>query len=445
MRAKTKKRTRLVVITSLIAVVGLSTSAWAIASKAEEPIKREVALSSPKKVTLTAEVAKPTSTKATISKKQLISKEKIDELVIEKANKVKLAKEAEVQAKQAEAQTKQAEVDRIEKIAVDKAEKSEADKVEASKLAQVAANKAKQEEIDRVAAEMADPSKQARTAENYKIEKASFDKAEKIKADKLAKIELDRLAKVETDRIAKVETDRVAKVETDKKAKVKTDKIAKKAEVKITKEDSTTKEKADKIAKIEADRVAKIKADRLNRIEADRLNKIEAVRLAKREAARLAKIEADRIAEEKGSTQTAIQSRIANYLSSSYNVTNVLNTAVALHGGETSNNCVYFSSEAMRRMGVSVPRGTCNTRQYLSYLNARGWEANWNIKKLRPGSICFTTNDGGGYPTHTFVFMGWANSNYTSAYVADNQGSKVHIRDMRATYSTDKFAYFMHN
>lgn len=422
-------RTRIVVITALTAVVGLSTSAWAIASKAKEPVKSEVPLSSQKKVrevTLTASVANPTSTKATISKKQLISKEKIDELVIEKAKKEKLAKQAEVLAKQAE---EQEEVARLEKISVDKAEKGEADKAKARKLAQVSANKAKQEEIDRIAAERADAPKQARIAENYKIAKASFDKAEEVKAANLAKTELDKLAKVEADRIAKVKTDSIAKV--------KTDEIAKKAEGNITKGDSTTKEKADKIAKIEADRIAKIEVDRLNKIEADRL--------AKKEAARLAKIEADRIAAEKGTNQTALEARIANYLNSSTNVTNVLNRAVALHGGNTSNNCVYFSSEVMRRMGVHVPLGTCNTRQYLSYLNANGWESNWNIKKLTPGSICFTTNDGGGYPTHTFVFMGWANSNYTLAYVADNQGSEVHVRDMRATYSTDKFAYFMHN
>jgi hypothetical protein len=41
--------------------------------------------------------------------------------------------------------------------------------------------------------------------------------------------------------------------------------------------------------------------------------------------------------------------------------------------------------------------------------------------------------------------MGWVSSgNYTLAYVADNQGNNVHVRNMGATYSTDAFAFFMH-
>ncbi|MBU3111025.1 hypothetical protein [Clostridium lacusfryxellense] len=98
----------------------------------------------------------------------------------------------------------------------------------------------------------------------------------------------------------------------------------------------------------------------------------------------------------------------------------------------------------MRRIGIAVPIWTCNTRQYLGYLSSHGWSSNYNIKKLTRGSICFTVSGGSGYSTHTFAFMGWVNSgSYTLAYVADNQGNTVHVRNMGQTASTDAFAFFM--
>lgn len=141
---------------------------------------------------------------------------------------------------------------------------------------------------------------------------------------------------------------------------------------------------------------------------------------------------------------TVIGEKLFIYLTPSANVVSTLKAAVKLHDGVTINNCVYFSSEAMRRISVPVPIGVCNTHQYLNYLNSNKWSKTKDIKELAPGSLCFTTNDCTGYPTHTFVFMGWVNdADYTIAYVADNQGQAVHTRSMLATGDTDAFAFFM--
>lgn len=431
-KAKTrdKVRTKAVVVT---AVILLSTSAWAIASKAEELGISKTYLSSnvkaaqltsipdvTKETILNAGVSKGTTSIPHVTGNVLIAKGKSYTLATEKARIEEVERKAQALAKKiedarlekiAEEKAKKAEVIRLAKVATDKAQKEEDIKV-----ALVAASKAKQEEIDRIAAERSDTGKQALIAEKYKATKAAFDKTEQVKITNLAKIESDRLAKEETTRLAKEKEDiRIAKEEAN----------------------SLIKEPDGTVTKEEADKLAKIEKNRLARLEASSLAKIEATRLAK--------IEADRLEAAKGLNQTALGSKLANYLRSSANVSSVLNRAVQLHGGNPTNTCVYFSSEVMRRMGVSVPLATCNTRQYRGFLRGNGWKANYDIKKLTPGSICFTSNDWAGYPTHTFVFMGWANSNYTLAYIADNQGNAVHVRNMGATYHTDAFAYFMHN
>ena len=133
---------------------------------------------------------------------------------------------------------------------------------------------------------------------------------------------------------------------------------------------------------------------------------------------------------------TSLQSTVTGaklfaYLTPAANIISTLKDATALHDGITTDNCVYFSSVAMRRINVPVPIGVCNMHQYLDYLNSNNWSKMGDIKDLTPGSICFTTNDSTGYPTHTFVFMGWVNAgDYTLAYVADNQGTAVHTRSM---------------
>ncbi|MBK5240654.1 hypothetical protein [Clostridium sp.] len=381
--AKAKTTKRIVITTVLIAVTLLSTSAWIITSKAEEQAKNEVILAN-KEVALAA-VSKQNSINTTAYKQEVVPKELLRAEKIDNELEAKKAKEKEAkEAKEKEELAKKAKADKLAKIAADKVKQAEA-----SKLAKIAADKAKQEEIDRIAANRAN---KAKIDAEYKIAKAASDKAEKEKEDKLLKIETERLAKIEADKVANEGT-QVGDIDEE-----------------------------------EAARLAKEEIDRLAKEEVDRLGKL-------------------------GIKQTANGAKLSAYLRSAANVTSVLNEAVRLHKlylpGDPypeKNNCVYFSSEAMRRIGVNVPLRKCNTGQYLSYLRGNGWVSSFNIKHLTPGSICFTTNTGAGYPTHTFVFMGWVNSgNYTLAYVADNQGNAVHVRNMGATRETDAFAFFMHN
>jgi len=409
--AKVKATRRFIITTVLIAVVLLSTSAWIITSKAEEQAKNEVILAN-KEVALAA-VAKQNSKntyKQEVVPKELLRDEK---LANELEAKIAKAKQIEAKAKEKVAKAKK-EKEKKEKIAAAKAKQEEA-----SKLAKLAAENAKQEEIDRIAANRVN---QAKIDAQYKIEKAASDKAEKDKLDRLLKIETDKLAKLEVERLAKIESDRLAKIEADKLAN----------------------EGTDEIGEEEAARLAKIETERLAKIEADRIAKVEIDKLAKRDLDRLKSL---------GFQQTANGAKLSAYLRSAANVSSTLNEAVRLHKLHlpsdpypTKNNCVLFSSTAMRRIGVNVPSYMVNTKGYLSYLASNGWKRSYGIKNMTPGTIAFTTNTGAGYPTHTFVFMGWVNSgNHTLAYVADNQGNAVHVRNMGATRETDAFAFFMHN
>ncbi|MGH4050576.1 MAG: hypothetical protein ACREVX_04365 [Clostridium sp.] len=491
---KKRIKTR-VVITAVTAVALLSTSAWVIASntitsKAEELGINNTYLSVQKNIStvtsvppvtketiLGSKIKKKTISEPAVTGNTLVKKGKTYTIAIAKAKKEEIERKAEEArlAKIAAEKAAKAEVARLAKVEADKV-KEEAEKVKKeaelakqaqdAKIAKAAAQKAKQEEIDRIAAERADTAKQAQIAEKYRIAKAASDRAEQIKVDKLAKAEASRLAKVEADRLAKIEVDRLAKVEADRLVKVEEDRLAKVeadriARIETDKVEEERLEKADpatltpeEIVKRDAYRVKRVELNRLAQIEKDRLAKVEATKLANANAARLAKIESDKIAKIEaakivaayGANQTVIEARFASYLRPAANVRSVLSRAVQLHGGDYSNNCVYFSSEAMRRIGIPVPTWTCNTKQYLRYLGSHGWSKSYDIKKLRPGSIAFTTNDWAGYPTHTFAFMGWVNSgSYTLAYVADNQGNDVHVRNMGATEATDAFAYFMHN
>jgi len=304
------------------------------------------------------------------------------------------------------------------------------------KATAIEAQKSKQDELDKQA-------EAAKVVEAAKLKQVAADKAKKIESDKVVKAAADKVKKDEADRLAKIEADK-AKIAADKAKQEEIDRIAtqradKAKQAKIAEDIrlqkvAFDKAEADKLAKVEADKVAKAEAANPSKTEADKLAKAEA---AKKEAARLAALALQ---------QTTIGGKLFAYLSPEANVTSVVNAATILNGGNPSNTCVYFSSETMRRIGVAVPRETCNTQQYLGYLGSQGWVANREIKNLTPGSICFTTPDNyRGYPTHTFVFMGWASSDYSSALVADNQDNKVHVRSMRATDATDAFAFFMHN
>ena len=152
-------------------------------------------------------------------------------------------------------------------------------------------------------------------------------------------------------------------------------------------------------------------------------------------------------------TQSTIGTNLYNYLMNYDNRQSVLNRAVELHNGITSNNCVYFASEALRRAGLTdLPNYVANTVTLTSQLRSRGWETSTDLSMLLPGDICFTTSYGYG-PTHTYTFMGWVSTDtydYDYAYVCDNQGydygcNDYHKRNISfATPTKDALSYFMY-
>ena len=107
------------------------------------------------------------------------------------------------------------------------------------------------------------------------------------------------------------------------------------------------------------------------------------------------------------------QYKLFNYMSNEDNRESVHYAAIDLHGGETTNNCVYFTSEALRRAGVKIPLYVANTYQLERELLSRGWIRSTNKSDLRPGDVVFS-----GYK-HSFTFMNWYDDDY--AYIVDNQ------------------------
>ncbi|WP_143159075.1 InlB B-repeat-containing protein [Alkalibacter saccharofermentans] len=150
---------------------------------------------------------------------------------------------------------------------------------------------------------------------------------------------------------------------------------------------------------------------------------------------------------------------LGSYLSSSSNRTSVNNATIRLNGGHLSNACVYFTSEAMRRVGVPVRTSMRNIDYLLPYLYENGWKKERDYTRLRKGDLCFTTDAAGnkdGRPTHVYTFMGWVEEgNYEYAYICDNQApyydNKVlHIRNFLNPGEHDgsekeAFSYFLYN
>ena len=115
---------------------------------------------------------------------------------------------------------------------------------------------------------------------------------------------------------------------------------------------------------------------------------------------------------------------VHSILSSASNRNSIHQQVIRLHGS-TSNACVVFVSESLRRAGVNVPT-TMRTIDYLvPYLSNNGWVKSRDYKNIRKGDVVFTTDaklDPNGRPTHTYIFMGWVEpGNYDYAWIVDNQ------------------------
>ncbi|MBF7095529.1 InlB B-repeat-containing protein [Alkalibacter mobilis] len=152
-----------------------------------------------------------------------------------------------------------------------------------------------------------------------------------------------------------------------------------------------------------------------------------------------------------------VGNQLYNYLSSLSNRNSVSSSAIRLNNGYASNACVYFASEALRRVGVPVSKTMNNIDRFLPYLTANGWVKERDYTKLKKGDICFTTDsndDKNGRPTHTYIFMGWVvEGDYNYAYICDNQAQYydnqvLHVRnflnrDEHAGSEKEPFSFFM--
>lgn len=152
-----------------------------------------------------------------------------------------------------------------------------------------------------------------------------------------------------------------------------------------------------------------------------------------------------------------LQKDIYNYLSKKENRVEVFFNAVDLHDGKTSNSCVYFTAEVLRKVGVEVPATMCNVSRFIEFLESKGFKKDYDYKNLQPGDICFTTDSSGnknGISTHTYIFMDWVEKGkYDYAYICDNQAKDYddkiyHIRNINVTAEAngsakDPFAFFM--
>lgn len=135
--------------------------------------------------------------------------------------------------------------------------------------------------------------------------------------------------------------------------------------------------------------------------------------------------------------------QLFKYMTNVNNELSVDSYAVALHGGITSNNCVYFTSEALRRIGVNIPTSTANTYQLENVLKSMGFVYSYDFSQIKPGDIVFTNNY-----SHVYIFMCWDKDGY--AYIVDNQGSSfgnqvLHRRlVLQDTATTDRATHFFY-
>lgn len=216
------------------------------------------------------------------------------------------------------------------------------------------------------------------------------------------------------------------------KSKIKTeeniakDKIAKKVDDKNNDKETVEINNRNEELKLEKEK-EKIESEKLEKkIESEKTTKLE----EKKEKERKAREEEKRA---NNAIHSNTQRKLYNYLKSEKNCKSTFKEAVRLHGGDTSNNCVYFTSEALRRVGVKIPKDICYTTKLESELIYIGWKRSTNFSDLQRGDICFAGVD------HAFTFMGWADKDKMIANIADNQYKKFkkHLHE-RPLYEDDE-------
>ncbi|HEY5562393.1 MAG TPA: hypothetical protein VIK72_11685 [Clostridiaceae bacterium] len=151
-------------------------------------------------------------------------------------------------------------------------------------------------------------------------------------------------------------------------------------------------------------------------------------------------------------------SKLYNFLINKDNRIKVYNSAVNLNNNASSNSCVFFISEVLRENNYSISEDTANTETLIEKLSKKSWKKELDYRKMKPGDICFTTDEKGrknGIPSHTYIFMNWVTEGkYDFAMVCDNQAKDYgnliyHKRNINFKYSLngkekDGFSFFMY-
>ncbi|AWZ48916.1 hypothetical protein C3495_08870 [Clostridiaceae bacterium 14S0207] len=157
-------------------------------------------------------------------------------------------------------------------------------------------------------------------------------------------------------------------------------------------------------------------------------------------------------------SDNSLPEKIYNFMKYKENRIKIFNKAIALNNGSSCNTCVYFVSEVLRNNNIDIDTSTCNTHQLIDILEENNFKKEKDYKKLKPGNICFTTDEylnTEGIPSHTYIFMGWEKeNNYSYAYICDNQAkdykNKIyHLRNIKNheilnNKSKEPFSFFMY-
>ncbi|MEW8957289.1 hypothetical protein [Clostridium sp.] len=153
-----------------------------------------------------------------------------------------------------------------------------------------------------------------------------------------------------------------------------------------------------------------------------------------------------------------LRNKIYTFLSDKNNRVKAYERAVKLNGGDSANTCVYFLAEVLRNNNIDIDDSVCNTQGLIKVLEKKGWKKETDINKLKPGDICFTTDEKlskKGTPTHAYVFMKWEKEGSTDyGYICDNQAKdydwkvyhlrNIGIKDGSGKSQKEPFSFFMY-
>lgn len=155
------------------------------------------------------------------------------------------------------------------------------------------------------------------------------------------------------------------------------------------------------------------------------------------------------------STPSGTHARLSEQYSSHGGYNAVRSAVRRFYPPDRDNGCVAYMSEALRQVGVPVPKTadasgssiSLVTKPFSNYLEHQlGWQRITSAADLRPGDVCFTRDNPShpGYPAHTFMFQGWKDQARGIAWVVDNQDNvhprNIHVDDF-GNYNFTPFRY----